>query len=167
MLGNKQISYNQRKVNTTGDGVHGDNFEARVKKALGGTYTVSKGKGRDVRYKGRYVELKTGSGELGTAGEAILKGSTLVLYCPVYQSGIELEQQEAFLLERDIFIKILEELNLIRVKQATSGRLVYSIQTIWNRKQNKPHSKKKYEELIDLLYDNCIGMIDEMLEGNL
>lgn len=115
-----------------------------------------------------HVEVKTGSGELGTAGGKLIKGCSKIIYIPVVLENadgtVDLSRQEGFYLERGTFLKILNDLGLIREKTSTAGRRVMSIQTIWNRKQGKPHSLKKFNLLMDALYDNCISTLDELLE---
>lgn len=115
-----------------------------------------------------HVELKTGSGELGTVGGKLIKGCSKIIYVPVVLENadgtVDLSRQEGFYLERETFLEILADLGLIREKTSTAGRRVVSIQTIWNRKANKPHSLKKYNLLMDALYDNCLMTLEELLE---
>ncbi len=147
------------------DGKMGKTFERDLKVKLERADELSAAGKIDLRYNRKCIECKTGSGELGDAGTKKLKGNSLVIYVPVVDMDAPVEKQEGFVLSRDKFIEILEGLELIRTKKATNGRLVYSIQTIWNHKQGKPHSRKKYEALLDELYDNCICTLEDWVKG--
>ena len=119
-------------------------------------------------YRVKY-ELKTGGGELGDAdGSKLLKGVMYVIYCPVpvadADGKVKPEKQEAFVLTRDAFLASLEQAGALREKTSTAGKRKVTIQTFWNRKQNKPHGALLYR-LLDALYENCECTLEEMLEG--
>lgn len=145
------------------DGAFGKAFEA----VFTGRRCKSSGKIDWTHYRKRY-ELKTGAGELGNAGTALLKGAQYVLYCPVpiaeADGTIDAYKQEAFLLTREAFLQALAEAGALREKTSTAGVRKVTIQTFWNRKQNKPHGALLYR-LLDALYDNCECTLEEMLEG--
>lgn len=151
--------------NHNDDGNRGKTFERDLKVKLDKADELSAAGKIDLRYSRKCIECKTGSGELGEVGSKMLKGNSLVIYVPVVDMDAPVEKQEGFVLSRDKFLEILSELELIRTKTSTKGKLIYSIQTIWNHKQNKPHSKKKYEALLDALYENCICTLEEWVQG--
>ena len=68
----------------------------------------------------------------------------------------DITEQEGFVMSRELFLETLDECGLIREKTSTSGQRKVTIQTFWNRKQNKPHGKG-YQRMLDAFYD---------LEGN-
>ena len=113
-------------------------------------------------------EVKTGAGELGKAGRALLPHCHKVLFVPVpvadNDGTIDPYKQEGFIIDKPVFIDLLEGLGLIRYgKTTTAGAKVNAIQTFWNRSKNAPHSKKKYNALMDALYDNCDTTLEEYL----
>ena len=113
-------------------------------------------------------EIKTSASEITSKGAKMLNGVKYVIYCPVpladADGTINLYKQEAFLLTRDGFINALEQADALREKTSTAGVRKVTIQTFWNRKQNKPHGALLYR-LLDALYDNCEMTLEEMLEG--
>lgn len=114
-------------------------------------------------------EIKTGSSELEFNKNGVLRNAKKIIYIPVVQVEINgdiiAERQEGFILDNSTFVNILENLGLVRYKKRSDGSYTYSIQTIWNRKQNKPHSKKKFEMLVDALYNNCECTLEEFLQN--
>lgn len=155
---------NLNNYSTTDDGAFGKAFEA----ARTGRRCKSAGKIDWTHYRVKY-ELKTGAGELGDAdGSKLLKGVMYVIYCPVpvadADGKIRLEEQEAFVLTRDAFLASLEQAGALREKTSTAGKRKVTIQTFWNRKQNKPHGTLLYR-LLDALYENCECTLEEMLAG--
>lgn len=122
----------------------------------------------DLRRKCINYEVKTGSGELKKGrAKKMLSYCSIVIYFPVVYENLPLSRQEGFVIERNDFLEILFSLGLVREKIASDGVTpVTSIQTIYNRKQGKPHSKKKFDALLSLLYDNCIITFDEWLNEN-
>ena len=160
-------------ITVSGNVLDWGRFGDAVEKAISGrSYVQGQGK-VDAYYHFKHLEVKTGSGELGRPGQKLLKGCSLVLYIPVPEitfdrflnCRIELAKQEGFFLDKATFLEVLDSLGLIREKTSTAGNRVVSIQTIWNRKQGKPHSLKKFNLLIDALYDNCIMTLEEVLES--
>ena len=109
-------------------------------------------------------EWKTGAGELGNAGGRLLPKCDLVAYVPVVEEGKTLDAQEGFILTREGFIQALEEAGAIREKISTAGTKKITIQTFWNRKQNKPHGSLYYR-LLDALYDNMVCTLQEWVEN--
>lgn len=165
------IPKNRRLVQSQdGHGFYGDTFEVAIKNLLGYAELVSRGRSFDLIVKGKRYEVKTGAGELGRVGTKACAGVSRVIYCPVYAEDKPLDEQEAFVLERDTFIQVLEEVGLYRSeKTPTNGRSqVQAIQTFWNRSKNAPHGKK-YFALIDALYENTLmdweDFLNELVEG--
>lgn len=106
------------------------------------------------------VEVKTGAGRLLHD----CRGNSYMLYCPVVNLEADIYHQEAFLIRRKLFIQILQDVGLYRAsKDSTSGPATEAIQTFWNRKLNKPHGRK-YEKLLDRLYEESYGTIDVYLQ---
>lgn len=145
------------------DGAFGKAFEA----VFTGKRCKSAGK-TDWRHYGKRYEVKTGAGELGDAGDKLLKGVQFVLYCPVplaeIDGTIDAYKQEAFLLTREAFIEALAEAGALREKVSTAGKRKVTIQTFWNRKQNKPHGRL-LDRILEQMYEHCEMTLDEMLEG--
>lgn len=112
-------------------------------------------------------EIKTGAGELGFDGKLLPK-VRLVVYCPVVlvnaKGEIELDRQEAFFMTKENFLLALERAGAIRRKKTTAGSHKVTIQTFWNRKQDKPHGKLLYR-ILDECYELCDSTLEEMLEG--
>ena len=145
-------------------GAMGKTFERDLKVLFGQADKVASPGKADLRRRYKYVECKTNAGELGEVGGKLIKGSSLVLYVPVVNMELPVEKQEGFLIDRVVFLETLEELELIRTKKSTSGKMKTTIQTIWNYKQNKPHSLKKYNALLDALYERCEMTLEEWVE---
>ena len=81
-------------------------------------------------------------------------GNSFVVYCPVVDLSTDLLHQEAFILERKVFIECLKRSGCFREGKRTSNNTyTEAIQTIWNNKQNKPHGKKLFA-LLDELYEH-------------
>ena len=142
-------------------GAMGKTFERELKVFFGFADVVASPGKADFRRRYKNHEFKTGSGELGDVGGRLIKGSSVVLYVPVVNMDLPVEKQEGFLVDRAVFLEILEEMELIRTKKSTSGKMKVTIQTIWNHKQNKPHSLKKYNALLDALYERCEMTLEE------
>lgn len=128
-----------------------------------------KSSGKVDRWLGKVrLEVKTSAGELGNAGAALLPHCSKVLYCPVpimdADGYVDPYKQEAFLLSREDFLAALEEAGALREKTSTAGVRKVTIQTFWNRKQNKPHGALLYR-LLDTLYEHCECTLEELLEG--
>lgn len=144
-------------------GAFGKAFES----AITGRRCKRSGKVDWTHLKNRY-EVKTGAGELGNVNGTLLRGCKYVLYCPVpiadADGFISLEKQEAFVLTKEAFLACLENAGALREKTSTAGVRKVTIQTFWNRKQNKPHGALLYR-LLDELYENCETTLEEMLEG--
>lgn len=142
-------------------GAMGKTFERDLKMLFGQADKVASPGKTDLRRRYKNIECKTNAGELGEVGGKLIKGSSLVIYVPVVNMELPVEKQEGFLIDRAVFLEILEELELIRTKKSTSGKMKVTIQTIWNHKQNKPHSLKKYNALLDALYERCEMTLEE------
>lgn len=146
------------------DGAMGKTFERDLKVLLGQADKVASPSKADFRRRYKYGEIKTGAGELGDLGGKLIKGSSFVVYVPVVDMEKPAEKQEGFILDRVTFIEMLEELGLIRTKKSTSGAMKVTIQTFWNHKAGKPTSVKKYNALLDALYERCEYTLEEWLE---
>lgn len=145
------------------NGAFGKAFESAL------TGKRCKASGKVDRWLGKVrLEVKTSAGELGNAGSALLPHCTKVLYCPVpvadAEGYVDPYKQEAFLLTREAFLQALAEAGALREKTSTAGIRKVTIQTFWNRKQNKPHGALLYR-LLDALYENCECTLEELLEG--
>lgn len=151
---------------TTDSGKFGKAIEISIKEYFNRKNTNVSSAGKTDFIKARkHYEIKTGAGELGLIDSRLVKGSSLVLYVPVVYGDGTIEEQEGFFLTRDMFLQTIEQAGLMRTKKATNGTMKTTIQTFWNVKENKPHSKKAYERLIDALYENCEMTLEEWLEG--
>lgn len=121
----------------------------------------------DWYHLGQKFEIKTGAGELGTIGNKLLSNCKKVLYVPVpdveEDGTIDPYKQEGFILSREDFLLALDSVGLIREKTSTAGVRKVTIQTFWNRKENKPHGSKLFK-LLDVLYDECEETLEEHLE---
>ena len=159
---------NRRNIQSVkGDGHFGDTFDAGMKNVFGMGNLVSRGRSVDLILNGKHYELKTGAGELGNADKKALHGSSMVIYCPVYDETLSVEQQEAFVIDKNTFLQVIKDAGLYReTKTTTNNRQVHAIQTFWNRSKKAPHSKKAYERLLDGLYENMDMMLDEFIEAN-
>ena len=159
---------NRRNIQSTkGDGHFGDTFDAGMKNVFGMGNLVSRGRSVDLILNGKHYELKTGAGELGNADKKALHGCSMVIYCPVYDETISVEEQEAFVIEKKAFLQVIKDAGLYReTKTTTNKHQVHAIQTFWNRSKKAPHSKKAYNRLLDGLYDNMDMMLDEFIEAN-
>lgn len=152
------------------DGLAGDTFEIALKEFFEMELKVSSKGVVDLPVKvsqkaKRFnkVEVKTGAGEVRNE----LKGNSYVIYCPVVDLEQDLYHQEAFVIQRTIFIECLKAAKCYRYyKKATDGSYGDAIQTFWNRKQNAPHGKKIYA-LLDELYEHGTPLADwlEEIEG--
>lgn len=106
-------------------------------------------------------EVKSGAGEVKALINSKLK---YVLYIPVVDEDKAEDQQEGFLLERETFLQILDDLGLLRRKVTTRGTETVSIQTFWNHSKNKPHGRKYYD-LIDALYENSLMTLEDFFQA--
>lgn len=149
---------------THDSGAMGKTLERDLKVLLGLADKVASPGKADFRKRYKNGEVKTGAGELGGLGGKLIKGSSFVVYVPVVNMDLPVEKQEGFILDRAVFLEMLDSLGLIRTKKSTSGAMKVTIQTFWNHKQNKPHSVKKYNALMDALYENCEMTLEEWLE---
>ena len=139
------------------DGLNGDTFEIALKEFFGLPLEVSPSKVVDLPIrvtekvkKFNKVECKTGAGEI----KHELKGNSFVVYCPVVDLEKDLIHQEAFILERKVFIECVKSAGCYRAdKKTTNNTHTEAIQTFWNNKQNKPHGRKLYV-LLDELYEH-------------
>lgn len=148
---------------TTDSGKKGKTFERDLKAYFNQKAVVSKQGKVDFRRDRKCYEVKTGAGEL----DYLLKSSIkFVVYVPIVNESAEVFQQEGFILERDTFLTVLDEVGLIRqAKAATNGSRKTAIQTFWNATQNKPHGAK-YPKLLDALYESCIMTLEEYFDND-
>jgi len=147
-----------------GQGNLGCNTEANLNKFLGRS-PICHGQGQvDIyRLDGHNTEVKTGSGVICEGSEfKPWKGSTVVIYVPVVNEDLPIEKQEGFVIKRDVFVKILQDLNLCKYDK---GRDKWNINTLWNRSKNAPHGTKIFR-LLDRLYEECEMTLEEFLELN-
>ena len=141
----------------TDSGALGKTFEREVKAFFNQKAVVAKQGKIDFRRKNKCYELKTGGGELDFLYKSKIK---YVIYVPVVVGTLPVEKQEGFVLERETFLELLEEVGLVRHKVSTSGQEKVTIQTFWNHSKNKPHGKK-YFDLLDKLYDESLVTFDQ------
>ena len=149
------------------DGEKGDTFEIALKEFFGLNLAVSPEKVVDLPVKvsekvKRFnkVEVKTGAGEIRNQ----LKGNSYVIYCPVVDMTTDLIHQEAFILERRVFIECVKAAGCFREgKRTTNNTYTEAIQTFWNNTQNKPHGKKLFA-LLDELYEYGTPLADWLEE---
>lgn len=148
------------------DGERGACFELALKDFYGLEPIVSGQLEIDIRIdvdgttkNGNKCEVKTGAGQLLHN----CKGNKYIIYCPLPEMDLSLERQEAFIMRRTEFIKMLKEIGGYREsKTTTAGTKTEAIQTFWNGKLNKPHGKL-YERLLDALYERAMPL-QEVLE---
>lgn len=135
---------------STDTGATGKAFERACKEHLHMLSKVARAGRSDMRRANVYHEIKTGAGELGNDGEKLVKGSSMVIYCPVVKADEKLAEQNAYVMTRDTFLLVLNAVGLLREKISTNGQRKVTIQTFWNNKLNAPHGKK-YFKLLDTL----------------
>lgn len=133
--------------------------ERSLKRRYGMKDKVSKPGQVDFRRARVCYEVKTGGGEVKSLLNSKLK---YVLYIPVVREELSEAEQEGFLVDREVFLEMLEGLGLLRHKVTTRGTDTVSIQTFWNHSKNKPHGRV-YFDLLDALYDNCIMTLEEFM----
>lgn len=114
----------------------------------------------DFRRNRTCYEVKTGAGEVKALLNSRIK---FVLYIPVVDEARAEDAQEGFLVDREVFLQILDNLGLLRRKVTTRGTETISIQTFWNHKTGKPHGRKYYA-LLDALYEESIMTLEEFME---
>ncbi len=124
-------------------GAYGKSFE----ESLTGHHVKSAGK---VDYNARFgkCEIKTGAGELENVINSKCK---YVIYEPVAQG--EPYYQGIFVLERETFLSVMEEIGAIRSKTRTNGTKTVTIQTFYNRSLHKPHGRLLYK-IVEVLEEN-------------
>ena len=124
-------------------GAYGKSFE----ESLTGHHVKSAGK---VDYHARFgkCEIKTGAGELENVINSKCK---YVIYEPVAQG--EPYYQGIFVLERETFLSVMEEIGAIRKKTRTNGTKTVTIQTFYNRSLHKPHGRLLYK-IVEVLEEN-------------
>lgn len=125
--------------------------EESLKEFLGLAVKVAKQGKTDMRKSRICYEIKTGAGELGDCGAKLVKGCSKVIYIPVVNETLEITEQEGFVMDREIFLEILDNCGMIREKTSSKGVRKITIQTFWNRKQNKPHGKG-LAKMLDAFY---------------
>jgi hypothetical protein len=144
----------------TDSGTNGKTFERDLKAFFGQRAVVSKQGKIDFRRARVCFEVKTGAGELDYLLHSKVK---YVVYVPVVRMNQPIERQEGFILNRETFLAILDEVGLIRSKVSTSGQVKTTIQTFWNNSKGKAHGKK-YFALLDRLYEDSLVTFDQFLE---
>ena len=148
------------KYKITDSGMNGKTLERDLKAFFNQKAVVSKQGKIDFRRARTCYEVKTGAGELDYLLHSKVK---YVVYVPVVKMDEAIDRQEGFILERETFLTILEDVGLIRSKVSTSGQQKVTIQTFWNNSKNKPHGKK-YFALLDRLYEDSLVTFDQFLE---
>ena len=146
----------------TDSGKNGKTFERDLKAFFNQKAVVSKQGKIDFRRARNCYEVKTGAGELDYLLHSKVR---YVVYVPVVRMNQPIDRQEGFILERETFLSILDEVGLIRSKVSTSGQMKTTIQTFWNVGKDKPHGKK-YFVLIDRLYEDSLVTFDFFLDNN-
>lgn len=132
-------------------GAYGIACEMELKRFLHLKVKVSEPNQTDLRKARVCYEVKTGAGELGDEGQKLVKGASYVIYVPVVDESRAVNEQEGFVMNKAIFLETLDSLGMIRRKTSSCGMPKITIQTFWNRKQNKPHGKKLFE-MLDAFY---------------
>lgn len=132
-------------------GAYGIACEMELKRFLHLKVKVSGPNQTDLRKARVCYEVKTGAGELGDEGQKLVKGASYVIYVPVVDESRAISEQEGFVMNKAIFLETLDSLGMIRRKASSCGMPKITIQTFWNRKQNKPHGKKLFE-MLDAFY---------------
>ena len=144
----EKYGYNANEKNC---GWRGDAFETGTKEFLGFKNPhVSKAGKSDLRRGDRWYEFKHSAGELGIVNDKLVKGSSMVCYAPIIHDDDELAYIDAYVLSRENFLAILENVGLLREKTSTNGQRKITIQTFWVNKSNTPNGKK-YFYLINAL----------------
>ena len=150
-------------------GLIGDCLEIAVKLYFDkpNPWQISKQGRSDVRINGRNVEVKQGGGELGPAGGRLVRGSGLVLYVPVVLVDYPLTMQEGYVMDRADFLEALDEAGALRRKanRTPSGGEKVTIQTFWNRKENKPHGRL-LDRMLDSFDSHEAQALEDFLEEN-
>ena len=122
----------------------------------------------DWYHNGMKIEIKAGAGYLSMHGKSILKGNR-VLFIPVpiveEDGTINFYKQEGFLFTKADFMTMLENAGALRWKKSRSE--IYperdlTIQTYWNRKQDKPHGTL-YFRILDESYSLCLETLEDAL----
>ena len=132
-------------------GWRGDAFEVGIKDFLGvKSPRVSPAGRADFRRGNKWYEFKHSAGELGVLGDKLVKGSSMVCYAPIVRADDELANIKAYVLSRENFLAILENVGLLREKTSSKGVRKITIQTFWVNKSDKPNGKK-YFYLINAL----------------
>lgn len=144
----------------TDSGLNGKTFERDLKAFFNQKAVVSRQGKIDFRRNRACYEVKTGAGELDFLFHSKVK---YVVYVPVVKMNEAIDRQEGFILERETFLSILEDVGLVRSKVSTSGQQKVTIQTFWNNSKGKPHGKK-YFALLDRLYEDSLVTFDQFLE---
>ena len=138
----EKYGYNANEKNC---GWRGDAFEVGTKDFLGAKNPRVSPAGRaDFRRGNKWYEFKHSAGELGNDGEKLVKGSSMVCYAPIIRDDDELAYIDAYVLSRENFLAILENVGLLREKTSSKGVRKITIQTFWVNKSNTPNGKKYF-----------------------
>lgn len=117
------------------------------------------------------IDVKQGSSVLSYTNEekTLCKGSKLVLFIPVVEiatsSQVIPQRQEGFILNKFDFLEMLRSIDLVREDKPQTNKDYFemSIQSFYNRKQGKPTSQRKFDQLIDGLYNTCICTLEDLI----
>ena len=106
---------------------------------------VSRGRSVDLILNGKHYELKTGAGgELGNADKKALHGSSMVIYCPVYDETVSVEEQEAFVIEKNAFLQVIKDAGLYRETKTTRQiSIKFTLYKLFGIEAKKRHIPKK------------------------
>lgn len=119
-----------------------------------------KSQGRsDVKYHYNY-DVKQASSPIKYGEKDYIFGSSRLIYSPhikyqivdivdnIATIEVDIRDQSVYCIAKNDFLEIIDILGL---KKVNKSRNTLNINTIWNYTKNKPHSKKKLEQLTDLL----------------
>lgn len=150
-------NYNYKQADS---GILGKTFERDLKAMFNQRAIVAKQGKIDFKRDRKCYEVKTGGGELDYLMRSTIK---YVVYVPVVDFSAPIVKQEGFIVERDTFLRILDEVGLIRTKTATCGAQRVTIQTFWNHKQGKAHGAR-YGKLLDALYEESLMTLEDYFD---
>ena len=130
------------------------------------------------------LEVKSSACTLNVEGEAFLTGARRVLYVPIipdeaiiFQNArrveIDLSTLEGFYFDnKSVFLNDIIEADLVREGKKTSaqyrgegGSAVRGVKTFYNNSTKKLVSKKRYLNLLDLMYENSTSTLEDFIEA--
>lgn len=130
------------------------------------------------------LEVKSSACNLQVEGEDFLHGSRRVLYVPIIPDEacedidgrrvqVHLDRLEGFYFDnKSVFLKDIEEAGLIREGKIPSscyrgegGACTVAVKTFYNNSKQALVSKKKYLNLVDLMYQNSTSTLEDFIEA--